>query len=427
MILNHDITSSEELKKLIETKELKIGDAFAYRCQKCGAYVAKRVTKMSNKNKEKFYVLWCQKCKNKHTNLMKWGEEEKMKSPAFQKILKQGMINKYGVEYALQVPELKEKAQNTTEEHFGENPFSSPEMIKRIKEGNMKNYGVEWALQNPEVRKKGDETMIENYGVPNLFYSQQFQENLKNDIEKAKGKGIRNPSQVPKIQCEVRSTINKKYNGRSPSYKYLYDGVYFDSSWELAVWIYAINNNIQIEREPVILNFTYNGKNHCVVPDFRINGKLVEIKGTHLMKTDKNGNIIPNCPYSKGSSKGKEYTQEELNEMYKFNSAKFNCEMSNGVEFWGKQSCKQYVAWVELNFGKGYLESFRVKNDKKEIKKYHKAIEINDQEKINNINNCSTWDKPENRKYKLKPGTHNSVNVNEKRRRIVASGRKVYN
>ena len=109
MILNHDITSSEELKKLIETKELKIGDAFAYRCQKCGAYVAKRVTNMSNKDKEKFYVLWCQKCKNKYTNLMKWGEEEKMKYPAFQKILKQGMINKYGVEYALQVPELKEK------------------------------------------------------------------------------------------------------------------------------------------------------------------------------------------------------------------------------------------------------------------------------------------------------------------------------
>ena len=73
-------------------------------------------------------------------------------------------------------------------------------------------------------------------------------------------------------------------------------------------------------------------------------------------------------------------------------------------------------------------EESYIKCDKcgKEIKKYHKAIEINDQEKINNINNCSTWDKPENRKYKFKPGTHNSVNVNEKRRRIVASGRKVY-
>ena len=65
MILDHDITSSEELKKLIENKELKFVDAFVYRCQKCGAYVAKRVTNMSNKDKEKFYVLWCQKCKNK--------------------------------------------------------------------------------------------------------------------------------------------------------------------------------------------------------------------------------------------------------------------------------------------------------------------------------------------------------------------------
>ena len=89
----------------------------------------------------------------------------------------------------------------------------------------------------------------------------------------------------------------------------------------------------------------------------------------------------------------------------------FNCTREEAIEKANK---------VQKNYK-------RIKALSKEIKKYHKAIEINDQEKINNINNCSTWDKPENRKYKFKPGTHNSVNVNEKRRRIVASGRKIYN
>ena len=64
-------------------------------------------------------------------------------------------------------------------------------------------------------------------------------------------------------------------------FRFTYDNISFDSSWELAIWIYAKDHNIPIEREPVKLSFNFDGKEKHVIPDFRYNGKLIEIKGEH--------------------------------------------------------------------------------------------------------------------------------------------------
>lgn len=43
---------------------------------------------------------------------------------------------------------------------------------------------------------------------------------------------------------EIRRKACKKYN---------YEGQMFDSSWELALWIYAKDHNEEIERDPYCL------------------------------------------------------------------------------------------------------------------------------------------------------------------------------
>lgn len=53
----------------------------------------------------------------------------------------------------------------------------------------------------------------------------------------------------------------------------------FDSSWELAIWIYCKDHNISIEHNPCTFVYEYDGKQHLYLVDFRINGKLVEVKG----------------------------------------------------------------------------------------------------------------------------------------------------
>lgn len=424
-----EVHSEEEFRTLCENKTLVKGDKVIFRCERCGAYVDREIPKcISNKDKPKAYRMMCQKCKTKETNLMKWGVEEKMSSPYFQKLLVNGMMNKYGVPRALQDPGLHAKATQTTINRFGENPFSSEEMIERIKAGNRRNYGVDWSLQCPEVVAKGNQTMLDRYGVTNLFYSKEFQENLKTNIGVKFGKDVENPSQVPEIQSKVRAKINEKYNGHTPSYTYIYNGISFDSSWELAVWIYAVHNGIFIEREPVYLEFTHGGKIHTVTPDFRINGKLVEIKGSHLADINEDGSITAKTPFSK-SPCGKEYTEDDLEYMKSLSAAKYNCEIANGVEFWGEDVCMQYVNWVEMNFGKGYLESFRLNVCDRPVtiqKPVRKAAEVSDPEKVANINKCISWDKPEGKKHKYKPGTHNIISVEERYQRAMESGKKLY-
>ena len=47
----------------------------------------------------------------------------------------------------------------------------------------------------------------------------------------------------------------------------------FDSSWELAFWIYHLDNSIKIEHEPVFFEYIdSNQKLHRYYPDFRVNG-----------------------------------------------------------------------------------------------------------------------------------------------------------
>ena len=91
---------------------------------------------------------------------------------------------------------------------------------------------------------------------------------------------------------QTKQTCLKKYNktyyqGVS---KYVYDGIQFDSAPEISVYIYAKNNNIDIERCPTTLEYYYNNKKCSTYPDFRYDGKLIEIKGGGLYKRM----LIPN-------------------------------------------------------------------------------------------------------------------------------------
>lgn len=59
-----------------------------------------------------------------------------------------------------------------------------------------------------------------------------------------------------------------------------YKGIYCDSSYELAYVIYCLDHNIKIERNNKGYEYEYSkGVKRKYYPDFRVDGKLVEIKG----------------------------------------------------------------------------------------------------------------------------------------------------
>lgn len=103
----------------------------------------------------------------------------------------------------------------------------------------------------------------------------------------------------------------------------LYKGYWCDSSYELAYVIYNIEHNINIERNKQSYDYILNGKKHKYYPDFRVNGKLVEIKNY----------------------------RSELTEI-KLKS------VDEDIEIYYKDSMKPYLEYVIAKYGKNFIKLY---------------------------------------------------------------------
>lgn len=74
--------------------------------------------------------------------------------------------------------------------------------------------------------------------------------------------------------------------GSEKSKKGYYKGFYCASTYELAYYIFCIDNGIKIERNKKSFSYTYQGINKKYFPDFKLENELIEIKGFHSDLTD---------------------------------------------------------------------------------------------------------------------------------------------
>lgn len=241
--------------------------------------------------------------------------------------------------------EIRAKKECTCEKKYGKgikNPSQASSIKLQKEQTSLKHYGVTNPNKIRSVRLKIEQTCLKKYGAKSPFESLEIQKKIAQI--NIKNLGVANP-------FELTSTAQKGLEGRLKKYGsvmgkmkiYVYNGVSFDSSWELAVWIYHIDNNISIERQPIKLQYEMNGSMHTYFPDFKINGKLVEIKGDHLF--DEYGNPIFNHKHS-----WKE---------------KYQCMLDNNVIIWKYKDIKPFITYVFQTYGKDYLKQFRVKVDSK--------------------------------------------------------------
>lgn len=100
----------------------------------------------------------------RETMLERYGGEGYASAEICEKI-KQTMLDTYGAEYMMQVPELKLKQQNSVFKHYGvTSAFSSPEVRERCKQTMYAKYGVENAAHSEALMKKSEQSMLEKYG-----------------------------------------------------------------------------------------------------------------------------------------------------------------------------------------------------------------------------------------------------------------------
>lgn len=182
-------------------------------------------------------------------------------------------------------------------------------------------YGVDFAAQNKDIRAKQISTNIEKYG------------------------GV-SSSCDPNVEQKILETQIQKYGklafiGARALYEY--DGITFDSSWELAFYVYHKDAGHNIKREPFsIVYYESNGKKHLYYPDFEMNSILYEIKGDFLLKEE---NLIDRNTF--------EATDQTI--------AKMSCMNENNVVILKKEDLKDCFSYMKEKFGTKWTKLFRRK------------------------------------------------------------------
>lgn len=314
--------SKKEVRSLLEKSHLEIfknqknHEAVSFNCEDCGKHTTKTLRSL-----RKNFNLCCPGCSRKRF-----------------------YMKNYGVPNVSCLQEIKKKKEETCK----------------------KNYGCKNPSQSKIVKKRRDETMEKLYGSSNYFSSENFKNDLEIFQEKAKQTNLKRWGseyyssskffkEDEKIMRKRRKTNLKRY-GKEHIFQlervrcihfgsYKYNDFYFDSSWELALWIYAKDHNEEIEREPCFFEYEFKGKIHRYFPDFKYKGKLIEIKGQQFVK--ENGEW--QNPF--------DHSRDDLVE------AKHQCVLKNGVEIFWEKDMQLFLNYCENQYGKGFLKSFAKKKE----------------------------------------------------------------
>ena len=332
-----------------------------YNCEQCSKYVIRNFQSVdaSYKKFKKFLCTDCalkERTKNTDYNIL-------------QENLRKSNLKKYGVEYTSSLSEVKAKISNSCKESTKNSDFTErnkksketltkrygsvenavQHIINKSRKTVKKRYGVDHVFQSKEIKEKIKQTNLKKYGVTNPGGTKEVQKKIKSTL--IKKYGVENAFQSEEIKGKIKQTNLKKYGVESYAQtkeyhqkchkKYLYNNEKFDSSWELAFYIYHIDNGIPIKRNPRRLAYIFNNKKHYYFPDFEVNGNLIEIKG---------GQFFTKNIYDGGCFK------KEID------NAKIACIKNNNVIIISNKEIKPYLNYITNIYGKNYLSQFKIKN-----------------------------------------------------------------
>lgn len=128
---------------------------------------------------------------------------------------KKTCLEKYGVEFALQAPEVREKIEKVCEEKYGgKSSAVDPEVRRKMRETCKKNNGAESPWSCPTIREKCFSTMRERYGEE--LYSSEILLEKRRQTSRDRY-GVDNPMQSEEIKQRLRENFEQKYGKTSPS------------------------------------------------------------------------------------------------------------------------------------------------------------------------------------------------------------------
>lgn len=210
--------------------------------------------------------------------------------------------------------------ERTLEAKYGDKHYNNMEKNKQTK---LERHGD----SNYNNREQAAKTNIERYGTPVPAQSEIVKENIKLTNNKLYG-----------TDWFVQSDRFKEIAWS----KYEFDGIKFDSSWELIFYIYHKDHGHNIKREPYKIDYFIGTEKHYYLPDFLVDNNLYEIKGDMMLNED--GDLIDFW-----GTNGIEKTQ-----------AKNKLMKSLNVNLITSKEIYPMIKYVEKTYGKDYIKSFKL-------------------------------------------------------------------
>lgn len=311
-----------------------------YTCKICGSLFKNsrsitnhlKLHKISNENYYRKYMLkqnegFCLTC-GKPTNF---------------KSIEHGYFNFCSVSCSRKHKQTQEKVEQTNLKNHGTKTWNNREKSKiTCKE----THNCEYVFQSTTVKNKIKYTVKQQYGYDHISQVPS----IRNKIEQTclNHFGNTNPLVNEKIKEKIKHTNKILYGTSNPNHNhyYYFDNKNFDSSYELAYYIWLKNHNIDFEYQPDIsFSYEYNGTRNYY-PDFLVEDNYVELKGSHFFKNHNINERMIN-PYDR--------SQDDLYE------AKHQCMLKNGVII--IIDCNKYIKYVNDLYGKDFIKS-HIKSNK---------------------------------------------------------------
>lgn len=305
-------------------------------CPQCGQNYTRKVQRLK-------WPTTCKSCSLKNSKKsisdstrekLKIAVKRAMNDPLVKEKIRHTMMQRYGIESYTQSDDFKNKAEKTIIDRYGSRHNAGVEQFKNWKNSvsnedyqnwidsakksrektNFERFGVKCNLQSEDTKEKSRLSMLKRFGVENSMQSEEVKSKARETYKKHLG--VDNPFKSEAVKNKAKYTMIKRYG--APSWQqsdegraffrdnwvnnckdkikhksYSFDGCVFDSSWELAYYIWLKDHSIQFTFHSERFEyFDSNGYSHFYYPDFNVCGNIVEIKGDHLM--DCNGNVLNN-------------------------------------------------------------------------------------------------------------------------------------
>lgn len=267
-------------------------------CQGCGIPVSKVLNKIIGKN---FSELHCRKCGILLGTFNKYGVINVFQLESTKETMKKTCLEKYGVEYISQDKDFRKRVEDICLQKYGKKNIMQTEKFKAAAKATKyrKNDGK---YRSDETSNKIKETCLKRYGYEIPFTSPENLEKSKESMKKKYG------SEYFLHTAAYKQRMTELYGGENPDYcdsilskmkrKYTFKNLHFDSTWEIAYYIWLKDNSKNFEIHPK-KHFTYffDDVKHKYYPDFLVDGKYVEIKGPHLLNEMMIENTVSNAKY----------------------------------------------------------------------------------------------------------------------------------